>query len=104
MNNSAFSIDDFFKDNRIYVLIIYDIIDDARRRKLVKYLQGYGYRVQKSAFESKLKKKLYRKLLAELPKYVGVGDNIRVYQLSNDNKVMNYGTHNNIALEQIIIA
>ena len=31
------------------VLIIYDIIDDKRRLRMVKLLEAYGTRVQKSA-------------------------------------------------------
>lgn len=33
------------------VLVIYDIPDDKRRGKLSNFLEGYGRRVQKSAFE-----------------------------------------------------
>jgi CRISPR-associated protein Cas2 len=33
------------------VLVIYDIPDDKRRTKLSNLLEGYGRRVQKSAFE-----------------------------------------------------
>lgn len=33
------------------VLVIYDIPDDKRRNKLATFLEGYGRRVQKSAFE-----------------------------------------------------
>lgn len=33
------------------VLVIYDIPDDKRRAKLSNLLEGYGRRVQKSAFE-----------------------------------------------------
>ena len=38
----------------MFVLIIYDIVDNGRRVKLAKYLQGYGFRVQKSAKEIEL--------------------------------------------------
>ena len=38
------------KEKKAYVLIIYDIVDNSRRTKLAKFLQGYGFRVQKSEF------------------------------------------------------
>lgn len=104
MNYGICQIDEKCRDKRLYVLIIYDIVEDARRRKLVKFLQGYGIRVQKSAFEAKINKKLYHKLLVELPKYVGEDDNIRVYKLNDNNKVVNFGVDNNIELDQVIIA
>lgn len=37
--------DDVISD-KVYVLIIYDIVDDKRRNRLVRFLEGYGYRVQ----------------------------------------------------------
>lgn len=33
-------------------LIVYDIADDKRLRKTAKIMQSYGWRVQKSVFES----------------------------------------------------
>lgn len=91
------------RDKRYHVLIIYDIVSDVRRRKLVKYLRGYGFRVQKSAFEAKIEKRLYKKLLAELPRYVSDADNIRVYRLGDDKDVVNYGVDYHIDMDQLII-
>ena len=33
------------------LVICYDIVDDAERARLAKFLKGYGERVQKSVFE-----------------------------------------------------
>jgi len=44
---------------RYRVLIIYDIVDDKRRSKYVKFISSFGFRVQKSAFEAKVDKILY---------------------------------------------
>jgi CRISPR-associated protein Cas2 len=33
------------------VVVVYDIADDKRRLKLANFLEGYGRRVQESAFE-----------------------------------------------------
>ena len=45
--------DEFFvEDERRYiVLVIYDISENRRRARMVKCLERYGVRVQKSAFE-----------------------------------------------------
>ena len=48
------------------VLVIYDISNDKKRRELVKYLQSYGGRVQRSAFECIMTKKLYKNLIKDI--------------------------------------
>lgn len=50
----------------MYALIIYDIVDDKRRNKLVKFLQGYGFRVQKSCFEVMISKALFDKFKSQI--------------------------------------
>ena len=37
---------------KLFVLIIYDIVDNKRRVRFAKKMSGYGFRVQKSAFEA----------------------------------------------------
>lgn len=39
------------------VIICYDIEDDKQRRKLVKYLESFAYRLQYSVFECELSAK-----------------------------------------------
>jgi CRISPR-associated protein Cas2 len=36
---------------RRFYVVIYDVTDDGRRRRLAKYLRRYGTRVQKSGFQ-----------------------------------------------------
>ena len=50
------------RSDRLFVLVIYDIVDNKKRVKFAKYLQGYGTRIQKSAFEAHLTRKVYEKL------------------------------------------
>lgn len=80
-----------YGDGRLYVLVIYDIVDDKRRLKLSKFLQGYGFRIQKSAFEAVIEKKKYRKLMAELPSYARKEDSIRVYKIVDKSQVTSFG-------------
>ena len=69
---------------RYIVLVIYDIVDNKRRNKMVASLEKYGLRVQKSAFEAYITKKQYEKMEREITKVIdteedslrswGVGD------------------------------
>lgn len=93
---------DFHKD-RLYVLVIYDIIDDKRRLKLAKLLQGYGFRIQKSAFEAIIDRKSYKKLLESLPAYVDEEDSIRVYKIVGRNQVKAFGKVLEQESEDVII-
>lgn len=86
-----------------YVLIIYDIVDNRQRSKLAKFLKGFGFRVQKSAFEGFLKEKSYYKLLAGINQFVKADDNIRVYKLGKNVNVVNYGKESGIKVEDVIV-
>ena len=44
-------------ERKFIVLMIYDIVDNKRRNKMVKCLEAYGVRVQKSAFEALLNRR-----------------------------------------------
>ena len=55
-----FQIEGEYKDDRLFVLIIYDIVDNKKRFAFAKKLNGYGFRVQKSAFEAMITESLYR--------------------------------------------
>ena len=84
------------------VLIIYDITDDKHRRNLVKISSSFGIRVQKSAFQARLNKRQYNKLLSKLDKYYR-DDNIRIYRLQEYEEVKVYGTEDYSAEEVIVI-
>ena len=64
------------------VVVAYDIVDDRRRRKIQKILEGHGRRVQYSVFECWLDKSQYRKLKKRLEKKLKEQeDSIRYYKL-----------------------
>lgn len=67
------------------VVVIYDIPDNRRRTKLATFLEGYGRRVQKSAFECFLglaeMKALYGKVQQRVKPEV---DNVRFYWIASD--------------------
>lgn len=89
-----FQIADDFKSDKQFILIIYDIVDNRRRTKFAKMLEGYGKRVQKSAFEAFLSDKGYRKLIDEIPGYIKTGhceDSVRIYKITGKGKVQVWG-------------
>lgn len=75
-----FQIEDEITDDRLFILIIYDITNNSKRVKFAKLLLGYGFRIQKSAFEAVLTKTKYEKLKQEIPEFVDKEeDSIRIY-------------------------
>lgn len=99
-----FSIDENSKDNRIFVLIIYDIADNKRRAKFAKFLLGYGFRVQRSAFEALLPKPKYQKLVAKIPSLVDKGeDSVRLYKIIGKGQVMTWGEDISPGTEDILV-
>lgn len=85
------------------VLIIYDICDNRKRVKFVKYLEGFGHRVQKSAFEARLSTAQYNRLLDGIPKFCAEEDSIRVYKIIGYSQVTSWGTEEIPEEEDIIL-
>ena len=103
VENYFFEIREDQKDDRVFVLIIYDIVNNKRRVRLSKYLQGFGFRIQKSAFEALVQEKVYRKMISGLDQFVTDDDNIRVYKIIGKGQVKNYGKQVSNETEETII-
>lgn len=75
----------------MYCLVIYDVVSNKRRLKLVKILEGYGERVQKSCFEVKIPKSQFKKMLKKIESFYKIDelDNIIIYHISEE-KVYRY--------------
>ena len=79
-------------DKRYIVLVIYDIVDNKKRNRMVKCLERYGVRVQKSAFEAYLSKKKYEQLMQDASRIIDKEtDSLRVYLLANNTAVRSWG-------------
>lgn len=79
-------------EKRYVILIIYDITDNKKRNKMVKCLERYGVRVQKSAFEAFINKPLYNFLMMETSKIIDMRtDSLRIYQLNDHMAVRSWG-------------
>lgn len=103
MEEYFFEVGEEERQEKVYVLIIYDIVDNKKRVQLAKYLQGYGFRIQKSAFEAIISKKKYKKLLAGIPRYVGKDDSVKVYKIIGSGQVTTFGKVSDIEQEELII-
>lgn len=89
--------------NKVFVLIIYDIADNRTRNKLAKLLQGYGFRIQKSAFEAFISKNKYQQLLKILEMFPSGEDSIRVYKIVGKGQVTSFGNSIDNEQEDIIV-
>lgn len=98
-----FHIDETVENDKVFVLIIYDITDNKKRLKLSKLLLGYGFRIQKSAFEATITKKKYQELLDKLPAFISEEDSIRVYKIIGRGQVVSFGKETETETEDIII-
>jgi CRISPR-associated protein Cas2 len=90
-------------NNKVFVLIIYDIEDNKKRLKLSKLLLGYGCRIQKSSFEAVISYRKYKELLGKLPRYVSENDSIRVYKIIGKGQVTSFGKQMNNEQDDIIV-
>lgn len=89
---------------KLFVLIIYDIVDNRRRNKFSKKMQSYGFRVQKSAFEALVSDTLFHKLQKEIPKYIDPKtDSVRMYRMTGYGEVNLFGQNTKIEAEDVII-
>ena len=92
------------KTKNVYVLFIYDIVNNKRRTKLAKCLQGYGFRVQKSAFEAMISERLYKKLIDEIPQMIDKEeDSVRIYRIIGKGEVQMFGKTDDVKWEDVII-
>lgn len=79
-------------ERKFIVLMIYDIVDNKRRNKMVKCLEAYGVRVQKSAFEALLNRWQHEKMLRESSILIDEAvDSLRVYVLDDIIDVYTWG-------------
>ncbi len=97
------TVEENTQEKKAYVLIIYDIVDNAKRVRLAKFLQGYGFRVQKSAFEALISFPLYNKLLREIGIYVDEKDSIRIYKIVGQGQVTILGKNEKVQNDDCII-
>lgn len=104
MENYYFETDPRKESRKIYILVIYDIINNKRRTKFAKAMEGYGMRVQKSCFEAYLTTALYDKIIKEIPDHIDLKeDSVRVYRMVGAGEVTLFGINVEPKAEDLII-
>jgi CRISPR-associated protein Cas2 len=63
-------------------LAVYDIADDKERTRVSRVLEGYGFRVQFSAFELRLSRVMRERLLRDLEAVKPATGFVTVYRLA----------------------
>lgn len=89
--------------NSVFALVIYDITDNKTRLKFSKFLDGYGTRIQKSAYEIKTSAAKYKKMLDQIPQYCSEEDSIRVYKLTSRSEVTKWGKDLSTDIEDVVL-
>lgn len=98
-----FEVDENKSIRKVFVLIIYDIVDNRKRQRFAKRLLGYGVRVQKSAFEAHLRKNKFDKLVKGIPKRIGAQDSVRIYKINGKGQIISWGKDKSEEPEDIIV-
>ena len=72
--------------------------------KFAKLLLGYGFRIQKSAFEAVITRQKLEKLNSEIPHYIDkVEDSVRLYQIRGKGQVISWGKEEEYSTDDIIL-
>lgn len=84
-------------------VIIYDISEQKQRNRMVKYLEGFGYRVQKSAFEAWLNERQFLKLCAGVDRIVHPEDHVKIYRMRGSGNTCIWGGAETFEPEDVVI-
>lgn len=83
------------KDEKLMIIVSYDIANDKLRTKFSKYLSRFGHRIQYSVFEIDNSNKLLENIICDIEnqfsKQFNDADSIYIFKLSSGCKVIRYG-------------
>lgn len=72
-------------------VVVYDLSDDKERRGLSKVLEGYGFRVQESAYECVLSRMAREKLTSAISQLNLQTGFVNIYRIDNRAKTISLG-------------
>ena len=98
-----FGVPDDHAADTIYAVVIYDIVNNRRRTRFARFLDGYGIRVQKSCYEVTLPRNVFNRMTAEIDAYCTDADTIRVYKVSGRSEVYKWGIDNSVSQEDVMV-
>lgn len=103
IENYFFDTEEEQKDIKYLVVVCYDISDNKRRRGMIKILEKYLFRVQRSVFEAMLSKNKFNRLKEELEVFIEEDEDLRIYKISGTGDVTTFGKAITIESQDIII-
>ncbi|OUO91759.1 CRISPR-associated endonuclease Cas2 [Gordonibacter sp. An230] len=77
-------------EDRFYVMVLFDISDAKKYRRVIRILKGYGHRIQYSVFEAYVKSAQIRELTAKLTsvmaskRFYDPDDKVRIYRIASN--------------------
>ncbi|RLB69052.1 MAG: CRISPR-associated endonuclease Cas2 [Deltaproteobacteria bacterium] len=72
-------------------LVVYDVSDDRERHRVSKTLEGYGFRIQKSAFECSLTRSGKERIIERLKALEIETGFVNIYQVHANARVISIG-------------
>lgn len=95
----------------MYILIVYDVNINSetgakRLRRLAKFCQNYGQRVQNSVFECKIESYMLPQIQKTIENIIDMKkDNIRIYQLGKEvnKKIITIGIEKGFDIEGTLL-
>lgn len=88
---------------KVLTVIVYDISNQKQRNRTVKFLEGFGYRVQKSVFEAWLNERQLLKLCSGLDRLLAPDDHVKIYRVRGNSSTYTWGTAENFGPEDVVI-
>jgi CRISPR-associated protein Cas2 len=89
------------------IIISFDISDDKLRRKFVKYITKFGYRLQYSVYQidhsARILKNITNDITNKFEKLFGQSDSIIIFNLSEICKITRFGYAKNDNHDIIIV-
>lgn len=95
-------------EDQYYFLVLYDISEAKKARLLVKILNHYGVRVQKSVFEGHVRQSQAKDMLKEIrrlmasERFFDPDDNVRIYRIAGECELCVFGEYESQDLEENI--
>lgn len=86
-----------------FSLLIYDIVDNSKRLRFAKFMESYGKRVQKSAFEIRIGKKKYEEMLSKISSFISEEDSVKLYKIRGNGEVYCWGNAKPEISEEVLI-
>ncbi len=93
-------------EDRFYTVVLFDISEPKKYRRIIKVLKGYSDRIQYSIFEAYLRRAQIKEMTESLRKimaredYFNKNDRIRIYRIAGNCELTAFGEYHESIVEQ----